>query len=82
MRIWVSDGDRRLHEGRGYGQISAAVSRGLIELGHEVRFQEFPGMEVALFICPPDKIRFGRSVRSAAITMHELEELPRESATG
>jgi glycosyltransferase involved in cell wall biosynthesis len=76
VRIWVSDGDRRLQEDNGYGQISAAVSRGLIELGHEVGFQEFPGMEVALFICPPGKIRFGRSVRSAAITMHELEELP------
>ncbi len=76
MRIWVSDGDRRLDEGSGYGQVSAAVSRGLIELGHEVHFQEFPGMEVALFICPPGKIRFGRRVRSAAITMHELDHLP------
>jgi glycosyltransferase involved in cell wall biosynthesis len=76
VRIWVSDGDRRLDEGSGYGQVSAAVSRGLIELGHEVRFGEFPGMEVALFICPPGKIKFGRQVRSAAITMHELEYLP------
>ncbi|HWY89543.1 MAG TPA: glycosyltransferase [Solirubrobacteraceae bacterium] len=76
MRIWVSDGDRRLQEGNGYGQVSAAVSRGLIELGHEVQFQEFPGMELALFICPPGKIRFGRQVRSAAITMHELDHLP------
>lgn len=78
MRIWVSDGDRRLDEGSGYGQVSAAVSRGLIELGHEVRFQEFPGMEVALFICPPGKIKFGRRVRSAAITMHELDHLPHD----
>ena len=76
MRIWVSDGDRRLDEGSGYGQVSASVSRGLIELGHEVHFQEFPGMEVALFICPPGKIRFGRRVHSAAITMHELDHLP------
>jgi glycosyltransferase involved in cell wall biosynthesis len=78
VRIWVSDGDRRLQQDNGYGRISAAVSRGLIELGHEVAFQEFPGMELALFICPPGKIKFGRSVRSAAITMHELDELPAE----
>jgi len=76
MRIWLSDGDRRLQEGNGYGHISAAVSRGLIELGHDVQFQEFPGMELALFICPPGKIRFGRQVHSAAITMHELDHLP------
>lgn len=76
MRIWLSDGDRRLLEGNGYGQISAAVARGLIELGHDVQFQEFPGMELALFICPPGKIKFGRQVRSAAITMHELDHLP------
>jgi glycosyltransferase involved in cell wall biosynthesis len=76
MRIWVSDGDRRLLEGNGYGQVSAAVSRGLIELGHDVQFQEFPGMELALFVCPPGKIKFGRQVRSAAITMHELDHLP------
>jgi glycosyltransferase involved in cell wall biosynthesis len=76
MRIWLSDGDRRLLEGNGYGQVSAAVSRGLIELGHDVQFQEFPGMEVALFICPPGKIKLGRQVRSAAITMHELDHLP------
>jgi glycosyltransferase involved in cell wall biosynthesis len=81
VRIWLSDGDRRLQEGSGYGQLSAGVSRGLIELGHEVQFQEFPKMQVALFVCPPDKIRFGRRVRSAAITMHELEELP-ESKRG
>jgi|GEM_PF-4274331 len=76
MRIWLSDGDRRLLEGNGYGQVSAAVARGLIELGHDVQFQEFPGMELALFICPPGKIKFGRQVRSAAITMHELDDLP------
>ncbi|HEY2200997.1 MAG TPA: glycosyltransferase [Solirubrobacteraceae bacterium] len=76
MRIWLSDGDRRLLEGNGYGQVSAAVSRGLIELGHDVQFQEFPGMELALFICPPGKIKFGRQVRCAAITMHELDHLP------
>jgi glycosyltransferase involved in cell wall biosynthesis len=76
MRIWVSDGDRRLLEGNGYGQVSAAVSRGLIELGHDVQFQEFPGMELALFICPPGRIKFGRQVPSAAITMHELDHLP------
>ena len=81
MRIWLSDGDRRLQPGSGYGQLSATVSRGLIELGHEVQFQEFPKMQVALFVCPPDKIRFGRRVHSAAITMHELEELP-ESKRG
>jgi glycosyltransferase involved in cell wall biosynthesis len=78
VRIWVSDGDRRLEEGNGYGQVSATVSRGLIELGHEVHFQEFPGMELALFICPPGKIKFGRQVRSAAITMHELDHLPQD----
>ena len=76
MRIWLSDGDRRLQQGNGYGQVSAAVARGLIELGHDVQFQEFPGMELALFVCPPGKIRFGRQVRSAAITMHELDHLP------
>jgi glycosyltransferase involved in cell wall biosynthesis len=76
VRIWVSDGDRRLQPGNGYGQVSAAVSRGLIELGHDVQFQEFPGMELALFICPPGKIKFGRQVRTAAITMHELDHLP------
>jgi glycosyltransferase involved in cell wall biosynthesis len=76
MRIWLSDGDRRLQEGNGYGQVSAVVARGLIELGHDVQFQEFPGMELALFICPPGKIRFGRQVRAAAITMHELDHLP------
>jgi glycosyltransferase involved in cell wall biosynthesis len=76
MRIWLSDGDRRLQEGNGYGQVSAALARGLIELGHDVQFQEFPGMELALFVCPPGKIRFGRQVRSAAITMHELDHLP------
>jgi glycosyltransferase involved in cell wall biosynthesis len=76
MRIWLSDGDRRLLEGNGYGQVSATVSRRLIELGHDVQFQEFPGMELALFICPPGKIKFGRQVRSAAITMHELDYLP------
>jgi|ERR1700722_633514 len=76
MRIWVSDGDRRLQEGNGYGQVSRAVSRGLLELGHEVHFQEFPEMELALFICPPGKIKFGRQVRCAAITMHELDHLP------
>jgi glycosyltransferase involved in cell wall biosynthesis len=76
VRIWVSDGDRRLQEGNGYGQVSAAVSRGLIELGHDVQFQEFPGMEIGLFICPPHKIKFGRQVRTAAITMHELDHLP------
>jgi glycosyltransferase involved in cell wall biosynthesis len=78
MRIWVSDGDRRLQEGNGYGQVSATVSRGLIELGHEVQFQQFPGMEVALFICPPGRIKFGRAAMSAAITMHELDHLPEE----
>lgn len=62
MRIWVSDGDRRLQEGNGYGQISAAVSRGLIESGHDVRFQQFPEMELALFICPPGRIKLGLSL--------------------
>jgi glycosyltransferase involved in cell wall biosynthesis len=76
MRIWISDGDRRLQEGNGYGQISAAVSRGLIELGHEVQFQQFPGAELALFICPPGRIKLGRQVRTAAITMHEQDHLP------
>jgi glycosyltransferase involved in cell wall biosynthesis len=78
MRIWVSDGDRRLQEGNGYGQISATVSRGLIELGHEVQFQQFPGVELVLFICPPGRIKFGRAAMSAAITMHELDHLPEE----
>ncbi len=27
MRIWLSDGDRRLIEGNGYGQVSAAGLR-------------------------------------------------------
>jgi glycosyltransferase involved in cell wall biosynthesis len=76
MRVWVSDGDRRLQEGSGYGQLSRALSRGLIELGHEVQFQQFPEMELALFICPPGNIRFGRAVPCAAITMHELDHLP------
>jgi glycosyltransferase involved in cell wall biosynthesis len=75
MRIWISDGDRRLQEGDDYGRISAAVSRGLIELGHEVRFQELPGMEVALFICPLARIKFGRPVATAAIVTHELDGL-------
>jgi glycosyltransferase involved in cell wall biosynthesis len=75
MRIWVSDGDRRLREGDDYGRISAAVSRGLIELGHEVRFQELPGMEAALFICPLSRIKFGRQVATAAIVMHELDAM-------
>ena len=78
MRIWVSDGDRRLQEGNGYGQISATISRGLIELGHEVQFQQFPGVELVLFICPPGRIKFGRAAVSAAITMHELDHLPEE----
>ena len=76
MRIWVSDGDRRLQEGSGYGQLSRAISRGLLELGHEVQFQQFPEMELVLFICPPGNIRFGRPVPCAAITMHELDHLP------
>ncbi|HTD57826.1 MAG TPA: glycosyltransferase [Solirubrobacteraceae bacterium] len=76
MRIWVSDGDRRLQEGSGYGQLSRAISRGLLESGHEVQFQQFPNMELALFICPPGNIRFGRAVPCAAITMHELDHLP------
>ena len=76
MRIWVSDGDRRLDRGQRLRPGLGGGSRGLIELGHEVQFQEFPGMELALFICPPDKIKFGRQVRSAAITMHELDHLP------
>jgi glycosyltransferase involved in cell wall biosynthesis len=80
MRIWLSDGDRRLLGANGYGQISAAVSRGLIELGHDVQFQEFPEMELALFICPPGRIKFGRQVPCAAITMHELEDLPESKA--
>ena len=78
MRIWVSDGDRRLQEDNGYGQISATVSRGLIELGHVVEFQQFPGVELALFICPPGRIKLGRAALSAAITMHELDHLPEE----
>jgi glycosyltransferase involved in cell wall biosynthesis len=78
MRIWISDGDRRLQEGNGYGQISASVSRGLIELGHEVRFLQFPEVELALFICPPGRIKLGRQVPAAAITMHELDHLPEE----
>jgi glycosyltransferase involved in cell wall biosynthesis len=80
MRIWLSDGDRRLLGANGYGQISAAVSRGLIELGHDVQFQEFSDMELALFICPPGRIKFGRQVPCAAITMHELDHLPQEKA--
>jgi len=78
MRIWVSDGDRRLQEGNGYGQVSATVSRGLIEMGHEVQFLQFPGVELVLFICPPGRIKFGRAALSAAITMHELDHLPEE----
>ncbi len=78
MRIWLSDGDRRLQEENGYGRVSAALARGLSELGHEVQFKQFPGMDLALFVCPPGRIKLGRPVPSVAIAMHELDHLPPE----
>ena len=76
MRIWLSDGDRRLQEENGYGRVSAALALGLVNLGHDVQFQQFPEMELVLFVCPPGKIKFGRVVPAAALVMHELEDLP------
>jgi glycosyltransferase involved in cell wall biosynthesis len=76
MRIWLSDGDRRLQDENGYGRISAALVRGLTELGHELQFKESPEMELVLFVCPPGRIKFGRSVPAAAFAMHELDHLP------
>ncbi len=78
MRIWLSDGDRRLQDENGYGRVSAALGQGLSELGHEVQFKEFRGMDLALFVCPPGRIKFGRPVPAAAIAMHELDHLPAE----
>lgn len=76
MRIWLSDGDRRLQEENGYGRVSAALTRGLTELGHELQFKESREMELVLFVCPPGRIKFGRPVPSAALAMHELDYLP------
>jgi glycosyltransferase involved in cell wall biosynthesis len=75
VHIWVKDGDRRLQEGDEYGRISAGLSRALIELGHEVSFQELPGVEAVLFICPLHRIKFGRSMVTAAIVTQELDGL-------
>jgi hypothetical protein len=78
MRIWLSDGDRRLQDENGYGRVSAALVEGLTELGHEIQFKQFPGMDLALFVCPPGRIKMGRPVPSVAFAMHELEYLPEE----
>jgi glycosyltransferase involved in cell wall biosynthesis len=76
MKIWLSDGDRRLQEENGYGRVSAALAHGLSGLGHELQFKEFREMDLALFVCPPGRIKFGRPVPSAALAMHELDHLP------
>jgi glycosyltransferase involved in cell wall biosynthesis len=76
MRIWISDGDRHKNAESGYGQASAAIVAGLIELGHEVRFARFAEMETCLFVCPPYSIRYFPNVPSAAYSLHELETLP------
>jgi glycosyltransferase involved in cell wall biosynthesis len=76
MRIWLSDGDRRLQGENGYGQVSAALAQGLVELGHEVQFKQFPLMDLGLFVCPPGRIKFGRAAPYAAFAMHELDHLP------
>jgi glycosyltransferase involved in cell wall biosynthesis len=76
MRIWLSDGDRRLQDENGYGRVSEVLVRGLTERGHELQFKEFDGMELALFVCPPGRIKFGRSVPFVALAMHELDHLP------
>jgi hypothetical protein len=78
MRIWLSDGDRRLQDENGYGRVSAALVQGLAELGHEVQFKQFRGMDLVLFVCPPGRIKFGRAVPAAAFAMHELDHLPEE----
>jgi glycosyltransferase involved in cell wall biosynthesis len=78
MRIWLSDGDRRLQDENGYGRISAALVEGLTALGHEIQFKQFKGMDLALFVCPPGRIKMGRPVPSVALAMHELDYLPAE----
>ena len=78
MRIWLSDGDRRLEDGNGYGRVSAELVEGLVQLGHDVQFKQFPGMDLVLFVCPPGRIKFGRPVPAAALAMHELDHLPAE----
>jgi glycosyltransferase involved in cell wall biosynthesis len=76
MRIWLSDGDRRLQEDNGYGRVSAALAKGLTALGHEVQFKQFRDMDLGLFVCPPGRIKFGRAAPYAALAMHELDHLP------
>src|ERR1700679_2551501 len=78
MRIWLSDGDRRLQDENGYGRVSADLVQGLTDLGHEVQFKQFQGMDLVLFVCPPGRIKFGRPVPAAALAMHELDHLPEE----
>jgi glycosyltransferase involved in cell wall biosynthesis len=78
MRIWLSDGDRRLQDENGYGRVSAALAAGLVELGHEVQFKQFREMDLGLFVCPPGRIKFGRVAPYAALAMHELDHLPLE----
>lgn len=78
MRIWLSDGDRRLQDENGYGRVSADLVQGLTALGHEVQFKQFQGMDLVLFVCPPGRIKFGRPVPAAALAMHELDHLPEE----
>jgi hypothetical protein len=80
MRIWLSDGDRRLQDENGYGRVSAALVQGLTELGHEVQFKQFRGMDLGLFVCPPGRIKFGRAAPYAAFAMHELDHLPAEKS--
>jgi hypothetical protein len=76
MRIWLSDGDRRLQDENGYGRLSADLVQGLTDLGHEIQFRQFSGMELVLFVCPPGRIKFGRPVPAVAFAMHELDHLP------
>lgn len=78
MRVWLSDGDRRLQDENGYGRISAALARGLTDIGHEVQFKQFSGMDLGLFVCPPGRIKFGRPVPWVAVAMHELDHLPED----
>jgi glycosyltransferase involved in cell wall biosynthesis len=80
MRIWISDGDRHSNPASGYGRTSVAISRGLRELGHEVRFEPFQDADVCLFVCPPYSIRQIPVRPAAAYSLHELDTLPPEKA--
>jgi hypothetical protein len=78
MRIWLSDGDRRLQDESGYGRVSADLVQGLTDLGHELQFKQFREMDLCLFVCPPGRFKFGRPVPTAAFAMHELDRLPED----